>query len=165
MEQSVLASNKSKNNGGKTPKWATALGCVVVIALFGVAVALAAVINGNSGSKPSSSSSSTSSNKPTAEEIQDKIEDECMVKATENVRDRSIKITTVAGLLDADTNQVGKNRNGDPMTLYRWYGEKDGKSIMFACYAAADSNGNVGVASVSMGLEPIYANSQYDFAE
>ena len=161
MATSVLSGKEVKKNGGEVPKWVTVLVCGIIIVAFGCAIIFATMING--GGKSSSGSSTAS--KPTAEEIKSKLEDECITKATENVKDSKVDITTISGLLDADSNEVGKNRNGDSMTLYRWYGEKDGEKIMFACYAAADSDGNIGVASVSMGLDIIYQNSRFDFAD
>jgi hypothetical protein len=162
MAESVLSKkNDSPKKQGEAPVWIGAVAIVVMIVAIGCTIG-ALFGGGSSGSGGDTNSSTDEGN--TASK-QSALEDECILKAQANVKDKNIKVTTITGLVDGDSTTVGKNKNGDPMTLYRWYGEKDGKKVMFACYAAIDSSGNIGVASVSMDLNLIYENKKYDFAE
>lgn len=162
MAESVLSKkNDSPKKQGEAPVWLGVVAGVVMI----VAVILGFSSMFNTGSGSSSGDSNGSADVGNTSSKQSALEDECILKAQANVKDKNVKVTTISGLVDGDSNTVGKNKNGDPMTLYRWYGEKDGKKVMFSCYAAVDSSGNIGVASVSMDLNLIYENKKYDFAE
>ena len=167
MAESVLSQNKNSNNSGankQLPGWVAGLVFGIMLVAIGCVVFAPAIL-GTASKPPKSSSSTDTTDTTNASDKQSELEDKCIVTAQSHVNNSNIKVTTVAGLVDGDSNTVGKNKNGDPMTLYRWYGEKDGERIMFACYAAVDSNGEIGVASISMNLDTIYIDPRYDFAE
>lgn len=158
----------SENNktNEPTPKWVTivsfVIACAIVFPLIIIPMFSAHSEDEDNGKNTEISSSNTQGQN---ESSTSDIEDACLTRAVSFVRDDKVSVTTMQGLLDADTNTAGKNKNGDPMTLYRWYGEKDGKKVSFACYAAKNQYGGIDIATITMNLEPIYQNDAYDYAE
>ena len=167
MAESVLSQNKKSDNSGamkQVPNWVGGLVFGIMLVAVGCAI-FAPMILGNASKPSKNDTPAETTNDTKTSSQQSELEDKCIVTAQAHVDSSKVKVTTVAGLLDGDSNTAGKNKNGDPMTLYRWYGEKDGKRVMFACYAAVSSNGEIGIASISMDLNTIYTNTKYDFAE